>query len=315
MILTIHDRLTGKEGPLNTIRHSSILLTALFVLGLNTFVELTLGQQYQGQTAQSTRRTKATRSAPRPVSGASVQPKPKRKAAVPNAYREQIESVRPDMFAAPVDDPAPAPTPPPPAPPAKPTPTPAAPVRDPLADYAYTGTVVVNGQIFALIEYRPSRQGWYVKVGDRWQNYQVVTISPDAIAFRNHDSVDTLFKSGEIDIVPLNAPATQPVAPPEDPAAAAKAAEGKTPASAEEKDSTLSARPQQPVIPDRMTARETVTNDMIAAAQAARAANEAIDSRLQAEEAMRAAQGGAYNQPAVQINVMHAPIYAPPPRP
>jgi hypothetical protein len=81
------------------------------------------------------------------------------------------------MFGAPVPAPMPevkAPTP------RKPKPqriaTTPAPAPDPLADYAFTGVVTMQGRPTALIEHKLTKSGTYIQIGDRFLNGKVTEI-------------------------------------------------------------------------------------------------------------------------------------------
>ena len=81
------------------------------------------------------------------------------------------------------------------------------PVSDPLADYIYSGTVRVGDAISALIEHRGTKQGWYVQAGERWQAYDVVDVTEQAVTLLVEGQRHTLFKSGAMNLVPLVADA------------------------------------------------------------------------------------------------------------
>jgi hypothetical protein len=84
---------------------------------------------------------------------------------------------------------------------------PATPANDPLADYAYSGTVTVDGKTMALIEHRKSREGWYVSVGDTWQGFPVVAVDNRQVIVDVNGERHILGKTDPISLVPLNADA------------------------------------------------------------------------------------------------------------
>ena len=80
---------------------------------------------------------------------------------------------------------------------------------DPLADYAYAGTVTVDGETSALIEQRTSREGWYVRGGDAWKNYRILAVNEREVTVEVNGETRTLTKTDAVDVVPLAANADQ----------------------------------------------------------------------------------------------------------
>jgi hypothetical protein len=82
-------------------------------------------------------------------------------------------------------------------------------VSEPLADYAYTGTVTVDGEMSALLENRKDHRGWYVKEGETWPNSRIVALNTHEITIEIDGVQHTLTKSDVTDVVPLAADASQ----------------------------------------------------------------------------------------------------------
>ncbi len=82
------------------------------------------------------------------------------------------------------------------------------PQPDPLADAIYSGSVTVDGKTMALIESRSSRQGQYVAAGDRWQNLEILAITPASITMSVNGAQRALAVSDALNVVPLARGAT-----------------------------------------------------------------------------------------------------------
>jgi hypothetical protein len=136
-----------------------------------------------------------------------VMPKAKGGRPMPVSHSNLWQTVRPDLFGSTLPASVPAPPIAPPSettPAVPPLPTP---VSDPLAGYAYTGTVTVNGELSALIEDRKSKQGWYVNAGDIWQSYHIVEVNERQVTVEVNGERRTLTKTDVGDVVPLVADA------------------------------------------------------------------------------------------------------------
>jgi|SRR5579871_5131085 len=290
-----------KLKPLEPIYQRSIVLTALIVIGLSTLVEYTLGQQHQQPPTKST----STRGEPHRM--AATPPKPKRTVATPRSYAELREAISPNMFSAPIPETPPSP-PQPAARPHLPPPPPAAIVRDPLADYTYTGTVSVNGEISALIEQRASKQGWYVKEGDRWQNYRILSITEDAITLQAGDGVHTLTKSDAINVVPLDAPPAKPAEVTQNLSTVGDGATARDTAAhdaaSESKAGMPATKPQQPFDGNRVAFSANTRDDR--PAEPDRGANAAATSpTTRAESEMQTGQSDSNSPPQTIVYVVH----------
>jgi len=80
---------------------------------------------------------------------------------------------------------------------------------DPLASYAYTGTVTVDGVVSALLEHRTTHQSWYVRPGDAWETYRVLDVNNHEVTIDVNGARHTLPKSNEVNVVPMIADARQ----------------------------------------------------------------------------------------------------------
>ena len=117
------------------------------------------------------------------------------------------QTVRGTMFSAPLL-PAPkapvvvaAPTSvvkPPPAPPVGPA------VFNPLSFWSYTGTITMGDQVMALLENSQSKEGQYVKAGDRFMGAEVVSVSDQMVTLRSGGKPTMLAKSDNITVTPLD---------------------------------------------------------------------------------------------------------------
>jgi hypothetical protein len=95
--------------------------------------------------------------------------------------------------------------PPPPPPPVK---LPVQPVEiDPFVDWAYTGTVTLNGQKMVLLENTKTKEGQYLRVGESFLGGQVMEITEANVVMMMGRKPRQLFKSQTFNLVPLNASA------------------------------------------------------------------------------------------------------------
>jgi hypothetical protein len=78
---------------------------------------------------------------------------------------------------------------------------------DRFANYVYTGTVTVDGQIQALIENSRSKEGWYIRPGDSFQGAFVKNIDAQSVTLDVDGEPRLLAKSNVFNVVPLNASA------------------------------------------------------------------------------------------------------------
>jgi hypothetical protein len=113
-----------------------------------------------------------------------------------------VSSVKGDLFA-PERPPLPKPV-------AKPAPiitTPPAPVN-PLADYAYTGTVEMNGTQMALVENVKTKEGQYLKVGDSFMGGTVSRLDDRTVGIMVAKTEQTMAKRDDYSLTSLdkNAP-------------------------------------------------------------------------------------------------------------
>lgn len=133
------------------------------------------------------------------------------------ADRESLDfytnNVRNGMFSAPQPPKAKPPVALPPPPKFVPVPV-ILPVIDPFADWSYTGTVHMGDITMALLENRQTREGQYVKSGDRFMGAQVQSITDQMVTLTNAGKPSMLAKSDTIIVTPLNqdAPGKNPQA-------------------------------------------------------------------------------------------------------
>lgn len=118
------------------------------------------------------------------------------------------QSINQGMFGAPVAAPLPAPKAPAPR---KPKPqrvvvTPA-PAPDPLADYAFTGVVTMQGRPTALIEHKLTKAGTFIKVGDRFLDGKVTDIDGRQITLALNGSQRSLSRFENYRFIPLDSSA------------------------------------------------------------------------------------------------------------
>lgn len=125
--------------------------------------------------------------------------------------------VRSDLFTAPVQ----APVEPPKVELPKTDAIVAAPVIvNPFADYAYTGTVQVNGLPMALVENTKTKDGQYLKAGDSFLGGVVAEITDRTVSIKVGDKPQILSKSDQFTVAQLdkNAPYLQTGGQPGQPA-------------------------------------------------------------------------------------------------
>jgi len=179
----------------NTTRSALLLALAFVGMGLPAFTGYIVKQR--GHRAPLLSATSK-----QPAAMAVV---PEAESQTPTQHQREgaSRSIRADLFSAPLPPPAPSPLPQKAQP--TPLPVPAAPPIDPLADYVYSGVVMVDGEMSALIENRKTKEGWYVKAGDTWQNYRILSITDDQITVEVNGETHTLVKSDVYNVVPLQA--------------------------------------------------------------------------------------------------------------
>ena len=118
------------------------------------------------------------------------------------------DGVRGDLFNA---TPAPVPKPKPPkkTEPKKPVlPPPPPELINPFADYAYTGTLNIGGQIVALVENVKTKEGQYLKQGDAFIGGTIAQISDRTLTVNIAGTPQRLAKTDNYRLTPLdrNAP-------------------------------------------------------------------------------------------------------------
>lgn len=130
------------------------------------------------------------------------------------------QTVRSGLFSAP-QPPAPAPVkapaPPPVVKPVIPIVVPPAPI-DPFAQWAYTGTITQGDQTIALLENTQTKEGQFLKVGDRLMGAQVKSVTDQMVTLEASGKPRMLAKSDNITVTPLDrsaapTPAAQPQQP------------------------------------------------------------------------------------------------------
>jgi hypothetical protein len=98
--------------------------------------------------------------------------------------------------------------------PPKPTAAAAAPQPpDPLKDWAYTGTVAIGDDVYAVLENKTAKRGEYVKVGGAFEGAIVQHIAQGEISVALGGQTRSLPKSGAFNPTPLNASAPTGPAP------------------------------------------------------------------------------------------------------
>lgn len=90
--------------------------------------------------------------------------------------------------------------------------TPAAP-PDPLKDWAYVGTVAIGPDVYAVVENKASKQGYYLKVGDSFEGATVEQIGQAEVLVTLAGASRFLSKSSAFNATPLNAAAAPGGAP------------------------------------------------------------------------------------------------------
>jgi hypothetical protein len=89
--------------------------------------------------------------------------------------------------------------------PVLPLPPPTTPVIvDPFADYAYTGTVNMGGQMVALIENTKTREGQYYKQGDSFLGGTISEITDRGVSINVAGTPKTLAKTDNFKLTPLD---------------------------------------------------------------------------------------------------------------
>lgn len=123
------------------------------------------------------------------------------------ANRKPLEyytgGVRADLFTAPQPSAPPVPKPEPaktepPKPPAAPV------VVDPFADYAYTGTVSLDGRMMALIENTKTKEGQYLSVGDTFMGGTIQQINERNVTIAIAGNSRMLTKTDNFQLTPLD---------------------------------------------------------------------------------------------------------------
>ena len=87
----------------------------------------------------------------------------------------------------------------PPPPSVQPLPPP-----DPLADYVYSGTVIMGDKRMALLENTKTKDGQFVKVGDTFHGGLVTQIEAGQVSLRLGDAMRMMPKSLAINLTPLD---------------------------------------------------------------------------------------------------------------
>jgi hypothetical protein len=77
-------------------------------------------------------------------------------------------------------------------------------VVDPFADYAYTGTVNMGGQMVALIENTKTREGQYYKQGDSFLGGTISEITERGVSVNIAGAPKTLAKTDNFKLTPLD---------------------------------------------------------------------------------------------------------------
>lgn len=133
----------------------------------------------------------------------------------PLAY--YMAGVRSDLFSEPLP-PAPKPKPEPPKVTAPPPPPPPAPAPvNPFADYAYTGTVTIDGQLMALVENTKTKEGQYLKAGDSFLGGTVSGVDERTLTIHVAGTDQRLAKTDNFSLTPLDKSAPYLTAQPAQP--------------------------------------------------------------------------------------------------
>lgn len=139
-----------------------------------------------------------------PEKGPTVEPPVEGTERRPLSYYTQ--GIRGSMFAPP-PPPPPRPAPAPkPKPEVKPPPAPrvdVAPVN-PFEDWSYTGTIRMGEETMALLENSKTKEGQYVRAGDRVMGAEVSAVTDQTVTLRSAGKPYTIAKSDNITVTPLD---------------------------------------------------------------------------------------------------------------
>src|SRR5579871_2830734 len=174
--------------------------------------------------------------------------------------------------------------------------------------YAELREAISPNMFSALIEQRASKQGWYVKEGDRWQNYRILSITEDAITLQAGDGVHTLTKSDAINVVPLDAPPAKPAEVTQNLSTVGDGATARDTAAhdaaSESKAGMPATKPQQPFDGNRVAFSANTRDDR--PAEPDRGANAAATSATtRAESEMQTGQSDSNSPPQTIVYVVH----------
>lgn len=164
------------------------------VLGGTVVLAATLLAQSKPRTPAAAQSGSRARTA-----AASAEPR-ELKAADRKPLSYYTSGVRTDLFGSP-------PPPPPvvrPEPPAPVAPPPQPEVIDPFVDYAYTGTIKIGDQSYALVENTKTKEGLYVKVGDQLIGGTVTEVTERGITVNVAGTPRTLAKLDNYNLTPLD---------------------------------------------------------------------------------------------------------------
>jgi hypothetical protein len=78
----------------------------------------------------------------------------------------------------------------------------------PFADWAYTGTVTMGDQTYALLENSKTKEGEYIKTGDSFRGAQASSVNDQMVTLIADGKPVTLAKSQNYSVVPLDKDAT-----------------------------------------------------------------------------------------------------------
>lgn len=135
--------------------------------------------------------------------GPTVEPPSEGGERLPLTY--YTSGIRGSMFGAPVPPPPKPVTLPPPR---VETPPPAPPVVvapvDPFADWAYTGTIRMGEETIALLENTKTKEGQYVKAGDRFLGTEVTAVSDQEVSVGGTANPSRIAKSDSITVTQLD---------------------------------------------------------------------------------------------------------------